>query len=289
MLHVLILLGCGQAVVAQEEPLPKLVVEPPRPMASVAGMKVLQVDWTLGGPDIPASGQSSGTAWAVRVERPRLTVIPVSEPGTLAAIHEISPAGTTPSVVINGGFYDRGTGDPAPMGVVVHEGAVLFPVRANGGSGVLFSDPAGLHIVHRDAFSARTGGEEGVLEAVQSVDRIIDEGRTLVAPHADHRLAARSGVALAEDGTAWAIVAVADGSVTVGSDGAIQLSGTVGHGLPLWAFAELIGTLGVQTALNLDGAISTQLRVELGGVRPLLDVRGEMGTMQAVKLEAAAL
>ena len=77
--------------------------------------------------------------------------------------------------------------------------------------------------------------------------------------------------------------------MTPGPDG-IQLIRTVGEGMTLAEFAEfLVLAVGAKQALNLDGAVSTQMIVAMPTWRWV--VRGERGTINGVVIRppAAAL
>ena len=162
---------------------------------------------------------------------------------------------------INGGFYDAG----GAMGWVVHAGQEVAPLRPGGGSGVLMIDAAGPRIVHRDA--ARGAPRE----ALQSIDRLVDGGRSVVGERARPDADARSAVALRGDGTIVFAALFADRAIAEESSGGVQLGkASSSSGLSLAAWAELLarpvadGGLGAVTALNLDGGYSTSLSIHIG-------------------------
>ena len=168
---------------------------------------------------------------------------------------------------INGGFYDQ-----AAMGLVVSGGRTLAPLTRNGGSGVLSWGPGPAQIQHRD----RYGG--GAQEALQSIDRLVDEGKVLVKTRADAHRDSRSGFSLSAEGMCLS-VAAADSSLVATTSG-YQLIRTAGEGLTLAGFARLLRELQAMYALTLDGAVSSQMIVKTATGR--WEVRGERGTINAV-------
>lgn len=206
----------------------------------------------------------------------RLEVLPAPVPSPLARIADL-PAGRT-CVAVNGGFYDaRGA-----MGWVVHAGEEAAPLRATGGSGVLLVDATGPAIVHRDAAAGRPR------EALQSIDRLVDAGRSLVRPNARPDPDARSAVALRADGTVIFAVVFAEQAVARERPGRVELGpASSSTGLSLAAWAELLaapvadGGLGATAALNLDGGYSTALALRVGDLR--LDVVAHAATINALR------
>lgn len=166
-------------------------------------------------------------------------------------------------VAINGGFYDGG----GAMGWVVHAAQQIAPLRPGGGSGVLVVDADGPRIVHRDA----AGGSPR--EALQSIDRLVDGGRSVVGANARPDADARSAVALRSDGTIVLAVLFADGAIVQEGPGGVHLgAASSSSGLSLTAWADLLarpvadGGLGAVTALNLDGGYSTSLSIRVGSL-----------------------
>lgn len=241
--------------------------EPPPPIDPVAlfagtSLEVRTVPWR--------SEVDAGHAWLVGMPRSsaRLEVRPSAH---VVPFDELLPNDDGPWVAINGGFYDA----DAPMGLVVHSGTVHAPFRRGGGSGVLVGLPDGsVAIKHRnDELPAAA-------EAVQSIDRLIAEGRSLVQPQPDAPRAARSAVALTDD-RVWIVLAASDSSVLLDDDGQLALRATSGRGLALSAFADLLlSETGAKEALNLDGAVSSQLAVRDHDRR--FEIRGELGTIDAI-------
>ncbi len=214
-------------------------------------------------------GESSGQAWLARVALPgRAEVMPAED---VAPFDTLLPADDGPWIAVNGAFYERG----APMGLVVSGGVEAAPLRPRGGSGVFEWSDAGPRVVHRDAWRA------GAPQALQSVDRLMDGGRSLVRSRGDDRLSARSAIVVGRTHL-WAVVLAANASVKRTDDGS-RLDSTAGRGLPLWAFADFLAAqTEAESALNLDGGISTQIAVRAGG--RTVRVRSRHGTINAVVL-----
>lgn len=211
-----------------------------------------------------------GTSWRVRVSKEALK-LRVMGSEEVAPLRDFATP-DEPFVAINGGFYDV---DNQAMGLVISDGQEHATLRKNGGSGVLESREGNVAIVHRNDYVL------GADEALQSIDRIIADGKSLMTEGRRERHTARSAIAIGESHV-WFVVAFEDESVVPSeSDDVIQLRSTSFRGLPLWAFARyLLETTEVQDALNLDGAVSTQMAASVGDTS--LDVRGEMGTINAV-------
>lgn len=163
------------------------------------------------------------------------------------------------------------------MGLVVSDSAERHPLTDRGASGVVEYDPMPVGVVHRHAWNP------GAKQALQSIDRVVDAGASLVKPRDGAHLDARTAVVVAPDGV-WVVVAVANESITPEADG-VRLVSTVGHGLALSEFAELLVTgLHAEQALNLDGAVSTQMVVSIPPWRWV--VTGERGTINGVVVRA---
>lgn len=182
-------------------------------------------------------------------------------------------------VIINGGFYD----DHGAMGWVVHAGEEFAPLRRGGGSGVLIVDTDHPRILHRDHAAGRPH------EALQSIDRLVDDGRSLVGPDARPDLDARSAVALRRDGTILLAVVFADAAIARESFGRVELGpASSSTGLSLAAWAELLarpvveGGLGAIAALNLDGGYSTAISAHADGFA--LDIVAHRATINALEV-----
>ncbi|MBL9100046.1 MAG: phosphodiester glycosidase family protein [Myxococcales bacterium] len=206
-----------------------------------------------------------------------IEVLPSSVPVQLERI--AGPLADRACVAINGGFYD----DTGAMGLVVHAGAETAALRKNGGSGVLLVDAAGPRIVHRDL---ALGSPR---EALQSIDRLVDGGRSLVGPAARPDPDARSAVALRDDGTLVLAVVFAEQAVVREQPGRLELgSASSSTGLGLAAWADLLarpladGGLAATTALNLDGGYSTAISIHAAGLD--LEVVAHVATINAVRV-----
>ena len=224
------------------------------------GLELHQFQWQ--------TEQGTGRAWAARLNREsRLEVVPSATVQPLAALVGGQLA---TRAAINGGFYREG-----PMGLVVSAGVEQHPRTPDGGSGIVVYNPMPITILHRDAYAT------GAQQALQSVDRLVDGGHSLVAPRAEAHRDARAAIVCAADAV-WLVTAFADASIQYDPTG-IQLVDTIGQGLTLSEFADLlIGATRAQQALNLDGAVSTQMMVSLPAGR--WELRGERGTINALVL-----
>lgn len=243
---------------------PSVAVDPPTTLLAAEGLVLEEQRWRY--------GEASGRAWRVRVPLPgRAQVVPSEAVVPFAALVPTDPG---PWAAINGGFYERG-----PMGLVVSGGVERSPRSPRGGSGIFSWSAAGPSIGHRDAWAP------GAPEALQSIDRLVDAGRSLVKRREEARAAARSAVAISDEAL-WLVALADEASVAPLPQGGVQLHDTVVLGLPLWAFADYLAQeLGARTALNLDGAVSTQLQVSTPD--GTWEVRGERGTINALVVRPA--
>jgi hypothetical protein len=234
-------------------------------IADSGGAAIERQEWSFEG--------IRGVSYRVRVplDAP-LAVIPSDE---ILPLNKLLPDEVDGDfVAINGGFYDV---DNLAMGLVVSGSETTSKLAQNGGSGIVERRDGTVRVIHRRDF------EPGADEALQSIDRIVAEGKSLLTEGRRERHTARSAIAVGED-YLWFVVAVESASIA-GEPGAhsFQLQSTSYRGLPLWAFARyLIATTDVVDALNLDGAVSTQMIARLGGVE--VDIRGEKGTINAVSV-----
>jgi len=167
-----------------------------------------------------------------------------------------------PFAAIDGGFYDR---DQSPMGLVRTGGRDVHPVGDRGGSGVFLLEGGTPRIVHVDAY--RSGPR--VSEALQSIDRLVDGGESVIGPGASDRRAARSAVAIDADGGVHLAVAFDERAVAAEADARIEMGGDATRTGPTIAqWAELLrrpaarGGVGARQALGLDGGLSTSLVVK---------------------------
>jgi hypothetical protein len=221
------------------------------------GMSLMEHSYTV--------GQRRGRVWVARFAREaQLDVLPSSEVRRLPALVE-GQQGTW--AAINGAFYEEG-----PMGLVVSGGRQEAPATSRGGSGVVAAGPMPVFIVHRDQW------RPGPAEALQSIDRLVDRGHSLVNPRADDRRSARSAVAIGE-GALWLVATSREESVQV-EPGGLRLKAAEGEGLTLSETAALLVELGAVQALNLDGGISTQMAAQVGEQRWTL--HGVEGTINAL-------
>jgi hypothetical protein len=213
-------------------------------------------------------GRISGFAWRAHTPLPgRVRVIPSDHVNSL---DQFLPKGEGPWAIINGGFYDI---DGKAMGVVVADGKLHSPFRLGGGSGIFEVTKHGPRIIHRSTYVP------GASQALQSIDRIIAQGKSLVNRRTDARATARSAVAITDD-EVFFIVLAQDESI-VGHGDNVQLSFASRYGLPLWAFSEyVLKSTAANAVLNLDGSISTQFAARIGGRE--IRVRGLGGTINAL-------
>ena len=217
---------------------------------------------------------SSGRAW--RARSTRAEVVARDEVDDFS---KLSPEGDGPWAMINGGFYEADPdGGYRAMGVVVADGKRHSPYRKRGGSGVFVVDAKGTpSLVHRPDWKEVAATSPP--HALQSIDRVVVEGASVVRQGRDSRGAARSAVAIQGD-TVWLVAAAADSSTRELSSSTWRLSGT-SRGMTLWEWSRfLIDSTGASHALNLDGGVSTQLVARAPGAR--VEVRGERGTLNAV-------
>lgn len=212
-----------------------------------------------------------GVAWRVRVPLSVTVEIPASD--TVAAFTSLLPAGSGPWAAINGGFYEAAGDMYRPMGLVVSGGDEVSSITHRGGSGIFYVDEEG-----RPAIAHRADFDASPSVAVQSIDRIVADGESVVTRKPGATGAARSAVVVG-DQHFWLIIAVAEGDIQPRPGGALLRRTRTG--LSLWAFAEyVLATTDAEDALNLDGGISTQLAVRDGDYQLLIE--GVRGTMNAV-------
>lgn len=225
---------------------------------------------------------SRGIAWRARIARSKSFTRVLASDDVQPFIDFLAPD-DGPRIMINGGFYESSddlTRAYEPMGVVRASGQNRHDYVHRGGSGILVVEPSGVQIVHRSKWKDHQGKQ--TTDALQSIDRIVDEGNVLVKHKKGKpgRFAARSGIAL--DAThIWVVVAVAERSMRHTEEG-FKLLGTSYQGMPLWGFARyIVESIGAEQALNLDGAVSTQLEVRAGAHR--FSLEGERGTINVVE------
>ncbi len=239
--------------------------ETPIELATDQGMVFERQRWHFDG--------SSGWAWRARVSLDGR--FSVRAKNSVTRFDEFLPSDSGTWVAINGGFYDV---DGGPMGLVVADGVVQNPFRRGGGSGIFEMTGEGPRIIHHSRYEA------GAVHALQSIDRIIAEGKSLVNPRANARRAARAAVAATAEEIVFVLLAQDESILRLGDDTQLQFTSRVG--LPLWAFAEyLIESTAARDALNLDGSVSAQMAANVDG--HLFRVRGSRGTVNALIMRPA--
>jgi hypothetical protein len=223
--ELIAMLGCNGS--SAEVTASSVVFGAPVLLEEAHGVSVEEVRWSWGATD----------GWALVARLPRdaeLVVKPADEVTSVDLIHALGDHGA----LVNGGFYDSG-----PMGLVRHDGTTVHDLTPTGGSGVLFWSPGSpVRIVHRD-----TWAREGT-EALQSIDRLVADGRSMVRTRADARAAARTGVAVTPEAV---LLVVAAASSSAAPEGRTRLlRAAEDEGLPLWGFADLLVHLGATEALG---------------------------------------
>ncbi len=208
--------------------------------------------------------ESSGLVWVARVDlsETRLSLVQAGTPRPLLDV-VVGKLRQGDYVAINGSFYGR---DDRPMGWVVSDKRELAPRTRSGGSGVFLLEGSAARIVHRDAELPKTPDL-----ALQSIDRLVDAGQSVVRQRSNMRRDARSAVAVRKDGSVIFVVAFDTRAADKRPDSVVALNAqSTSTGLTLAEFATLMATprakggLGVRTALNLDGGFSTSMLVEIG-------------------------
>jgi uncharacterized protein YigE (DUF2233 family) len=187
------------------------------------------------------------------------------------AFDDFLPGDHGPWAAINGGFYDV---DGTAMGLVISQGVTHSPFRRGGGSGILEVHPDGPRIIHHSSF------QPGAVEAIQSIDRIVANGRVLVNTRPNARVAARSGVGISDRFLVLVLIAD-DRSILPRDRYTVQLHDASSYGLPLWAFARYLQReVGVVDALNLDGSVSAHFATQIGDRK--IRISGLRGTVNAL-------
>lgn len=189
----------------------------------------------------------------------RVRVLPAERPTPLAEL--VAPTSPPqPFAAICGGFYDP-SGDP--MGLVRVDGREVSPLGENGGSGVFAVGEGDVRILRADGFDPAH-----YASAIQSIDRLVSRGESLVRSGSDRR-AARSAVAIAGSGELRFAVAFDTRAIASEDPARIELgpeSARTGPTLAQWAellrLDEAEGGVGATEALGLDGGYSTSLVVK---------------------------
>ncbi|MEZ4226130.1 MAG: phosphodiester glycosidase family protein [Polyangiaceae bacterium] len=207
-----------------------------------------------------------GSVWCVELNpaQVHLDLVQAERPKSLRdVVGARLPAGDY--AVINGGFYGR---DERPMGWVVARGKQLAPKTRSGGSGIFLLEAENrARIVHRDAKLPKELPQLGL----QSIDRLVDDGSSLVRPRESAPRDARSAIVVHADGTVALALAFDTRAVARREGNAIYLgAASSSTGLTLGEWADLLarprgkGGIGAKTALNLDGGLSSSMLVKLG-------------------------
>jgi hypothetical protein len=171
--------------------------------------------------------------------RPEVVVLGADRPRTAAALREETGA----YAAVNGGFFDE---EWRPLGLRITGGKMVVALRPRVDWGVLVLRRGRAAIVHSREFRA----DPGIEQAIQVGPRLLVAGQPLrLKPQA----ARRTAVALDREGRFLTLVA------TYASADAQRL-------------AELLATLGFDSALMFDGGPSSQLSAALGNLH--LDLRG---------------
>lgn len=266
-LALLFILGCEA---------PPLADRPP-PIPTAETVHADDGPMTLSMRTIDAEGWSGRLVVVTFARGSAVRVIPSDGPRPLDAI--VGPAGAPqPFAAIDGGFYDL-EGDP--LGLVRTGARDVSALRPGGGSGVLVVERGVPRVVHRDAYRSSSA----ITEAVQSIDRIVRDGASLVGPRASQRRAARSAFAIGAAGELHLVVAFDARAIAEEEVARIVLdedSGTTGP--TLGEMAELLIALGARDALGLDGGFSTSLTVK--SAERALRVEAYRATINAVLIHA---
>lgn len=242
---------------ARDEPTATLWVGEPTTIAEAPWGRFVRVPWRI--------GQEFGFGWHVIVtDTARLAVVGAARTREFDEL--LQEAAWPVLAAINGGFFDE---NDAPLDLIRASGREVHRLRRDGGSGVFTVSKGRADIVHR---SERTDGAE---HALQSIDRLILDGRSLIkaSPGASGARAARSAVAITAEGVELVVVAHGE-SLRRGANRA-DVRFASGFGLTLGELADyLLAASSADKALNLDGGPSVQLRVKLGAHELVLDGGG---------------
>lgn len=211
------------------------------------------------------SDATAGVAWVVRLDlkQTKLVLAQSKKPGPLSEVLGKAAPQAGAYAAINGGFYGR---DEQPMGWVVADGRELAPKTRSGGSGIFLLTGEGASVVHRDATLPKTPP----LLALQSIDRLVDAGKSLVKPRPAPPRDARSAVAVLDGGSVLFVVAFDRQSAEIAGDAVTLNAKSTSSGMTLAEFAEVLalpearGGLGAKTAMNLDGGFSTSMQLRVG-------------------------
>lgn len=190
----------------------------------------------------------------------------------------MAPAPLLPFAAIPGGFFDDDTG--RPMGLVRREGENRSPLGERGGDGIFLIQAGEPQIVNVSTYTESAA----VSDALQSVDPVVQAGRSLVADNTVYRRAARSAVVIDAEEVVHFVIAFDDRSIAEEHDNHIELNNDaawLGPTLAEWGdILVLHPQICAQTALGLDAGNSLGLivRTNEGSIR----VEGSRGTMNAL-------
>lgn len=222
---------------------------------------------------------------------PRFEVIPSASIQTDLAF--AVPA-TGDFAAINGGFYDA---NENAMGFVRHQAKTFQTVRRGGGSGVIVQTPDGARLLHRsDPMPPKA------TEGLQSIDRLVVGGMSVVGAKASLERDARSAVMIDADNAVSLVAVVADAAEATPTTlkpknpgRPIRLRTRLNErssttGVSLAEFAKLLSQppmakgLGALSALNLDGGYSTSFFAHVEGDR--FRIEPYRATINAIRLRA---
>ncbi|MFH1809835.1 MAG: phosphodiester glycosidase family protein [Pseudomonadota bacterium] len=229
-------------------------------------------------------GPQVGEIWIAHIkpEGVQLSVeVASNAPRRITEITSLAEREPGDYLAINGGFYD----DSGPLGLVVSHGHQVKRFRSNGGSGVFVVAGSVPEIMHRDAFKP----SPEIHHALQSIDRLVADGESLVRERTQARSDARSLVGI--DDHLHLVLAVAYDARAVSQEtaGVVYLNRqTTSTGVTLRDLAEFAardekaGGLGLRWALNLDGGWSTALHARIEGQpHGVVGYRGTINAIQA--------
>ena len=240
-----------------------LDTEDPRDTEVVEQVHHEEASLTLSVRRVEQPGWSGRAVVATVTAGPRrhVRVVPAPRPAPLAEIIA-SDSPPQPFAAINGGFYET---DGTPMGLVRAGGHDAHAADPRGGSGILVVERGLPRIVYADDYEPSAS----ITDGLQSIDRLVDSGASLVSPRASRRRAARSAVALDRHGALHLVVAFDDRAVGRETESRIELAEDATRTGPTIAqMAELLmrapadGGVGAVQALGLDGGFSTSLLVK---------------------------
>lgn len=220
----------------------------------------------------------SGRVIDVSMDHAVAKVRPSRSPQPLDAF--LSNSDAAPIAAINGGFYDI---EGRPMGLVRTGGADTHSLTQGGGSGVFVYAPGAEHpyrIVHQREYRA----EDSIREALQSIDRLVDDAHSLVNDAASTRRAARSAVTIDDGGRVHLVVALDERAIAEEQETSIRVGADCSATGPTLAeWSHILVEMGARSALGLDGGVSTGLLVRTRAYS--YRVVSLLGTINAISIE----